>query len=121
MDLHRSVPEGSGVGVPGRHRNRNSAENDHGFPGRDIVELWEDDDWREYIPTGGTSSVLDFYDLVDAASGDEFASDATPDRGRGPRLGTGGQTYPRAVGRRAPQRGRVLPGPRNGQVHDPLP
>jgi len=49
------------------------AENDHGFPGRDIVELWEDDDWREYILTGGTSSVLDFYDLVDAASGDDFA------------------------------------------------
>ncbi|MBK3570091.1 hypothetical protein [Streptomyces sp. MBT62] len=49
------------------------AEDDHGFPGRDIVDLWEDDGWREHILTGGTSSVLDFYDIVDAASGDEFA------------------------------------------------
>ncbi len=49
------------------------ARDDHGFPGRDIVDLWEDDDWREYILTGGTSSVLDFYDLVDAGSGDDFA------------------------------------------------
>jgi hypothetical protein len=36
------------------------AKNDHGFPGRDIVDLWEDDGWREYILTGGTSSVLDW-------------------------------------------------------------
>ncbi|MFI6618596.1 hypothetical protein [Streptomyces sp. NPDC050528] len=49
------------------------AMDDHGFPGRDIVDLWEDDGWREYILTGGTSSVLDFYDLVDAGSGDDFA------------------------------------------------
>ncbi|WP_019066753.1 hypothetical protein [Streptomyces hokutonensis] len=49
------------------------AENDHGFPGRDILDLCEDESWAEYILTGGTSSVLDFYDLVDAASGDEFA------------------------------------------------
>ncbi|MGX9883497.1 hypothetical protein [Streptomyces sp. NPDC002276] len=46
---------------------------DHGFPGRDILELCEDEAWAEYILTGGTSSVLDFYDLVDAASGDEVA------------------------------------------------
>ncbi|WP_405973648.1 hypothetical protein OG496_34150 [Streptomyces sp. NBC_00988] len=49
------------------------AKDDHGFPGRDIVDLWEDDGWREYILTGGTSSVLDFYALIDAASGDDFA------------------------------------------------
>ncbi|MEV0485831.1 hypothetical protein AB0I69_35160 [Streptomyces sp. NPDC050508] len=49
------------------------AKNDHGFPGRDIVDLWEDDGRREYILTGGTSSVLDFHTLIDAASGDDFA------------------------------------------------
>src|SRR6201999_3152872 len=54
-------------------QERELAKDDHGFPGRDIVDLWEDDDWREYILTGGTSSVLDFYDLVDAGSGDDFA------------------------------------------------
>ncbi|MDQ0792229.1 hypothetical protein [Streptomyces sp. B1I3] len=49
------------------------AKDDHGFPERSIVELWEDDDWLEYILTGGTCSVLDFYTLIDAEAGDEFA------------------------------------------------
>ncbi|MFI8084731.1 hypothetical protein ACIF6L_28540 [Kitasatospora sp. NPDC086009] len=49
------------------------AEDDHGFPGRSIVELWEDEAWREYIGTGGTGTVLDFYALIDAEAGDDFA------------------------------------------------
>ncbi|MEV0090235.1 hypothetical protein [Streptomyces sp. NPDC050738] len=46
---------------------------DHGFPGRDIVDLWEDADWQEYILTGGTASVLDLYSLIDAYDSDDFA------------------------------------------------
>lgn len=49
------------------------AKDDQGFTGQSIVDLWEDDDWREYILTGGTGTVLDFYALIDAAAGDEFA------------------------------------------------
>jgi hypothetical protein len=49
------------------------AKDDHGFPGRGIVELWEDESWLEYILTGGTCTVLDFYALIDAEAGDEFA------------------------------------------------
>ncbi|MFG3130871.1 hypothetical protein [Streptomyces tendae] len=49
------------------------AKDDHGFPGRSIVDLWEDDDWREYILTGGTCSVLDFYALIAPETGDRFA------------------------------------------------
>ncbi|MBF9070392.1 hypothetical protein [Streptacidiphilus fuscans] len=26
-----------------------------------VAELWQDEDWREYVFTGGTASVLDFY------------------------------------------------------------
>ncbi|MFD0278834.1 hypothetical protein ACFVHB_33670 [Kitasatospora sp. NPDC127111] len=50
------------------------AKDDHGFPGRDIVELWEDEAWQEYVLTGGTCTVLDFYALVDAGSADGFAT-----------------------------------------------
>ncbi|MGW2398672.1 hypothetical protein ACWCYY_19180 [Kitasatospora sp. NPDC001664] len=45
----------------------------HGFPGRDIVELWEDEAWQEYILTGGTCTVLDHHALIDAEAGDQFA------------------------------------------------
>ncbi|MER7540739.1 hypothetical protein ABTX77_39140 [Streptomyces sp. NPDC097704] len=49
-------------------------KDDHGFPGRGIVELWEEDErWREYILTGGTCTVLDFYELIDADEGDQYA------------------------------------------------
>ncbi|MFJ6382596.1 hypothetical protein ACIQI7_21645 [Kitasatospora sp. NPDC092039] len=37
---------------------------DRGFPGRGIVELWQDATWQEYIGTGGTGTVLDFYELA---------------------------------------------------------
>ncbi|MFG2917715.1 hypothetical protein ACGF0D_33055 [Kitasatospora sp. NPDC048298] len=49
------------------------ATDDHGFPGRTITELWRDEAWREYILTGGTCTVLDFYALIDAEAGDDFA------------------------------------------------
>ncbi|MGW2255783.1 hypothetical protein ACWCXH_37400 [Kitasatospora sp. NPDC001660] len=49
------------------------AEDDHGFPGRGIAELWEDEGWRGYILTGGTCTVLDFYASIDAEAGDQFA------------------------------------------------
>ncbi|WP_404867281.1 hypothetical protein ACI1MP_00210 [Kitasatospora griseola] len=40
------------------------ARDDRGFPGRGIVELWRDEAWQEYIATGGTGTVLDFYELA---------------------------------------------------------
>ena len=40
------------------------AENDHGFPGRTIDDLWTDPAWHEYIFTGGTGSVLDFFAFI---------------------------------------------------------
>lgn len=46
------------------------AGDDHGFNGRTIVELWEDPDWQEYIFTGGTGSVLDFFEFK-SREGDE--------------------------------------------------
>ncbi|MER7766918.1 hypothetical protein [Kitasatospora sp. NPDC096140] len=56
-----------------RAQQQELAEDDHGFPGQGIVELWEDEDWREYILTGGTGTVLDFYALIDAGAGDQEA------------------------------------------------
>ncbi len=38
---------------------------DRGFEGQSIDELWRDPDWQEYIFTGGTGSVLDFFAFVD--------------------------------------------------------
>ncbi|MFJ9446940.1 hypothetical protein ACIRRH_34555 [Kitasatospora sp. NPDC101235] len=49
------------------------AKDDHGFPGRSIVELWKDEAWQEYILTGGTCTVLDFFALIDAEAGDDIA------------------------------------------------
>ncbi|MFJ1754968.1 hypothetical protein [Kitasatospora sp. NPDC088134] len=40
------------------------ARDDHGFPGCGIVELWQDEEWQEYIATGGTGTVLDFCELA---------------------------------------------------------
>ncbi|MGW4383851.1 hypothetical protein [Kitasatospora sp. NPDC004531] len=39
-------------------------KDDRGFPGLGIVELWRDAGWQEYIATGGTGTVLDFYELA---------------------------------------------------------
>ncbi|CAM5583941.1 hypothetical protein BOQ63_002415 (plasmid) [Streptomyces viridifaciens] len=52
---------------------RELAKDDHGFPGQSISELWRDEDWQEYILTGGTGTVLDFYALIDAEGGDDVA------------------------------------------------
>ncbi|KJS61379.1 hypothetical protein [Streptomyces rubellomurinus] len=49
------------------------AKDDHGFPGQSIRELWRDEDWQEYILTGGTGTVLDFYALIDAEADDDVA------------------------------------------------
>ncbi|MFF7812268.1 hypothetical protein ACFZCF_10135 [Streptomyces sp. NPDC007945] len=42
------------------------AEDDRGFPGRTIDELWRSGDWAEYIFTGGTATVLDQVRTADA-------------------------------------------------------
>ncbi|QMU73107.1 hypothetical protein [Streptacidiphilus sp. P02-A3a] len=44
-------------------QDRELAGDDHGFAGRTVVELWEDPEWHEYIFTGGTGSVLDFFEF----------------------------------------------------------
>lgn len=41
------------------------AKDCHGFEDRTIDELWGDEDWQEYIMTGGTGTVLDQVHLVD--------------------------------------------------------
>jgi hypothetical protein len=46
-------------------------EDDHGFPGRTIEELWRDPAWHEYIFTGGTATVLDFPMIIDANDPDD--------------------------------------------------
>ena len=56
-----------------RAQDRELAADDHGFPGRSITELWEDEGWQEYILTGGTCTVLDFCLFADAEDGDSFA------------------------------------------------
>lgn len=40
------------------------AQDDHGFTGYTIDELWRNRDWQEYIVTGGTGSTLDFVTFV---------------------------------------------------------
>ncbi|MFK0191753.1 hypothetical protein [Kitasatospora sp. NPDC090308] len=45
-------------------QERELAKDDHGFPGRGIVQLWQDETWQEYIATGGSGTVLDFYELA---------------------------------------------------------
>lgn len=41
------------------------AKDDHGFGGRTITELWDDENWMQYILTGGTGTVLDQAHMVD--------------------------------------------------------
>ncbi|MFE6337388.1 hypothetical protein ACFVP3_20960 [Streptomyces sp. NPDC057806] len=40
------------------------AQDDHGFEGRSMEELWRDPGWHEYVFTGGTGTVLDFPSCV---------------------------------------------------------
>ncbi|MGW0703763.1 hypothetical protein ACWD0A_31550 [Streptomyces sp. NPDC002867] len=43
------------------------ARDNCGFEGRTIDELWQDEEWKEYILTGGTGTVLDLVHMVDPA------------------------------------------------------
>lgn len=52
-------------------QERELALDDHGFPGRTIEQLWSDEQWHEYIFTGGTGTVLDFPLVVEATSTDD--------------------------------------------------
>ncbi|MGV9902219.1 hypothetical protein ACWDU8_06950 [Streptomyces sp. NPDC003388] len=47
------------------------AEDDHGFPGRTVDELWRDPAWHEYVFTGGTGTVLDQPELIGATDPDD--------------------------------------------------
>ncbi|MET9895072.1 hypothetical protein ABZZ47_33645 [Streptomyces sp. NPDC006465] len=49
-----------------RAQKEQLSEDDHGFPGRTAEELWQDPEWHEYIFTGGTGTVLDQPELIDA-------------------------------------------------------
>ncbi|MFE5791966.1 hypothetical protein ACFQ8C_05225 [Streptomyces sp. NPDC056503] len=42
------------------------AEDDRGFEGRTVAELWRSGDWAEFIFTGGTATVLDQIHTVPA-------------------------------------------------------
>lgn len=46
-------------------QERELAKDNHGFEGRTIEELWQDEEWKEYILTGGTGTVLDLVHIVD--------------------------------------------------------
>ncbi|MGD1223536.1 hypothetical protein AB9Q10_34515 [Streptomyces krungchingensis] len=54
-----------------RAQEEQLAEDDHGFPGRTIDDLWEDPAWHEYIFTGGTGTVLDQPTLIEATDPDD--------------------------------------------------
>ncbi|MEU8880449.1 hypothetical protein [Streptomyces hydrogenans] len=47
------------------------AEDDRGFTGRTVGELWESSDWAEFIFTGGTATVLDQIHTVAATEPEE--------------------------------------------------
>ncbi|MER7111323.1 hypothetical protein [Streptomyces sp. NPDC000229] len=40
------------------------AKDNHGFEGRTIEELWQEEEWTKYILTGGTGTVLDLIHIV---------------------------------------------------------
>ncbi|MEV4558745.1 hypothetical protein AB0K51_17375 [Kitasatospora sp. NPDC049285] len=48
-----------------RAQDEELARDDHGFTGLTIDQLWRDEDWHEYVFTGGTGTVLDQVRLVD--------------------------------------------------------
>jgi hypothetical protein len=47
------------------------AEDDHGFTGMTVEELWRDESWMEYVLTGGTGTVLDQAVLTEATDSEE--------------------------------------------------
>lgn len=51
------------------------ARSQYGADGRSVAELWRDPEWREFIETGGTGSVLDFPRIgPDPADPDPFGT-----------------------------------------------
>ncbi|MFB7243869.1 hypothetical protein CW362_11260 [Streptomyces populi] len=54
-----------------RAQEEQLSEDDHGFPGRTVEELWRDPDWHEYVFTGGTATVLDQPEMIDATDSDD--------------------------------------------------
>ncbi|WP_228717864.1 hypothetical protein [Kitasatospora acidiphila] len=62
-------------------QDRELAEDNHGFEGRTIDRLWSDEDWQEFILTGGTATVLDQVTVVDPGHTEHgpFMRPLTPD------------------------------------------
>jgi hypothetical protein len=54
-----------------QEQDQELAQDNHGFAGRTIEELWKDEDWRKYILTGGTCGVLDQIKVVDPTHSEE--------------------------------------------------
>ena len=46
----------------------------HGVNADSIDELWQDEDWVEFVGTGGTGTVLDLCQLIGADQADSFAT-----------------------------------------------
>lgn len=46
----------------------------HGVNVQSIDELWQDEDWLEFVGTGGTGTVLDLYQLIGEDQPDGFAT-----------------------------------------------
>jgi hypothetical protein len=88
-----------------QEQDRELAENDHGFAGRTIDELWRDPAWNEYIFTGGTGSVLDFFEFT--------AGEGVQNEGGRMRLLTDGEARDFAPGGK-PTRAEWEDGLRNG-------
>ncbi|MFB7512690.1 hypothetical protein [Streptomyces sp. NPDC056144] len=51
-----------------RAQDAELAKGEHDSTGRTIAELWESEDWAEYIFTGGTATVLDQIHTVEATA-----------------------------------------------------
>lgn len=56
-----------------RAQEQELARDDYGFVGRSVDELWADEEWQEFVLTGGTGTVLDQWRLIDAGAGDDVA------------------------------------------------
>jgi hypothetical protein len=56
-----------------RAQERELERDDYGFGGRAIDELWADEEWQEFVLTGGTGTVLDQWRLIDAGADDDVA------------------------------------------------
>lgn len=67
-----------------RAQDEELAKGDHDDTGRTITELWESEDWLEYILTGGTGTVLDQVHTVapDFTEGGPYMRPLTPEEVR---------------------------------------